>query len=156
VVLHVEGDALRREAGEAGGEQAVLEGGPYVSAETSRRLACDAALVVMTHTPDGSVLDVGRKTRTIPPAIRRALTARDAHCRFPGCTGRHTDAHHLEHWADGGATRLDNLVLLCRRHHRAVHEEAGPWRGAPTATASSLPTQRQTVRDSARRAAVAR
>ena len=69
------------------------------------------------------MLDVGRKTRTVPSAIRRALSARDAHCRFPGCTGRHTDAHHIEHWADGGATRLDNLVLLCRRHHRAVHEE---------------------------------
>jgi hypothetical protein len=77
----------------------------------------------MRHAPDGSVLDVGRKTRTIPPAIRRALTARDARCRFPACTGGHTDAHHIEHWADGGATRLDNLVLLCRRHHRAVHEE---------------------------------
>jgi hypothetical protein len=75
------------------------------------------------QTRDGSVLDVGRKTRGIPPAIRRALTARDGQCRFPCCTGRHTDAHHIEHWADGGPTRLDNLVLLCRRHHRAVHEE---------------------------------
>jgi hypothetical protein len=104
----------------------VLEDGPYVSAETSRRLMCDAAVVVMTHAPDGSVLDVGRRTRTIPPAIRRALTARDRSCCFPGCTARHCDAHHVEHWADGGATRLDNLVLLCRRHHRAVHEEG--WR----------------------------
>jgi hypothetical protein len=129
VVLHVEGDALRREGAtslaetQAATEQSVLEGGPYVSAETSRRLACDASLVVMRHARDGSVLDVGRKTRTIPSALRRALTARDAQCRFPGCTGRHTDGHHIEHWADGGPTRLDNLVLLCRRHHRAVHEE---------------------------------
>jgi len=138
VVLHVEGEALRRAStppepvgrtpldaqpptDETG--QAVLDGGPCVAAETSRRLACDASLVVMRHAPDGAALDVGRKTRTIPPSIRRALSARDAHCRFPGCTGRHTDAHHVEHWADGGATRLDNLVLLCRRHHRAVHEE---------------------------------
>jgi len=130
VVLHVEGEALRREpaprstdVGTADAEQAVLEGGPYVSAETSRRLACDASRVVMRHAPDGSILDVGRKTRTIPLAIRRALTARDTHCRFPGCTGRHPDAHHIAHWADGGPTRLDNLVLLCRRHHRAVHED---------------------------------
>ena len=57
---------------------------------------------------DGTVLDVGRKTRTIPPAIRRALTARDHRCRFPGCNCRHCDAHHVQHWADGGVTRLDN------------------------------------------------
>ncbi len=132
VVLHVEGDALCRATAPALGgrpgaesEQAVLDGGPYVSAETSRRLACDASVVVMAHASDGSVLDVGRKTRTIPVAIRRALTSRDTHCLFPGCAGRHTDAHHLEHWADGGATKLDNLVLLCRRHHRIVHE--GGW-----------------------------
>ena len=90
--------------------------------ETSRRLACDAAVVKMCHDADGAVLDVGRKTRTIPPSIRRALAARDTSCRFPGCTSRRCDAHHVEHWADGGATSLDNLVLLCRRHHRAVHE----------------------------------
>jgi hypothetical protein len=126
VVLHVEGDSLHAD-GEAG--QAVFEdSGTYVSAETSQRIACDASLVVMRHAPDGTTLDVGRKTRTIPPAIRRALTARDLQCRFPGCSarhrsGKHLDAHHIRNWADGGATRLDNLVLLCRRHHRAVHEE---------------------------------
>jgi hypothetical protein len=65
---------------------------------------------------------VGRRTRTIPPALRRALQARDRGCRFPGCDGRFTDAHHVTHWADGGRTDLKNLVLLCRRHHRAVHE----------------------------------
>jgi hypothetical protein len=68
------------------------------------------------------VLDVGRKTRTVPPSIRRALQARDQTCRFPGCTARRCDAHHVEHWSDGGSTSLDNLVLLCRRHHRSVHE----------------------------------
>jgi hypothetical protein len=93
-----------------------------VSAETSRRLTCDASLVTMRHDADGGVLDVGRKTRTIPPAIRRALQSRDTRCRFPGCTARRCDAHHVEHWADGGATRLENLVLLCRRHHRAMRE----------------------------------
>jgi hypothetical protein len=86
-------------------------------------MACDASLIVMQHAADGTVLDVGRKTRTVPPMIRRALTARDVRCRFPGCSGRHCDAHHVRHWADGGATRLDNLVLLCRRHHRFVHEQ---------------------------------
>jgi hypothetical protein len=93
-----------------------------VSAETSQRMACDASVVVMHHNADGSVLDVGRKTRTIPAAIRRALAARDRCCQFPGCTARRCDGHHIQHWARGGVTRLDNLVLLCRQHHRAVHE----------------------------------
>ncbi|MEQ1910689.1 MAG: DUF222 domain-containing protein [Vicinamibacterales bacterium] len=100
----------------------VADGATYVSAETSRRLACDASVVVMHHHASSTVLDVGRKTRTVPPTIRRALLARDMSCRFPGCTARRCDAHHITHWADGGATSLDNLALLCRRHHRAVHE----------------------------------
>jgi hypothetical protein len=104
---------------------AVLEigdGAVYVSQETSRRITCDAAVVVMRHGADGVVLDVGPRTRTIPPAIRRALAARDTRCRFPGCQHRRCDAHHITHWADGGATSLDNLMLLCRRHHRLLHE----------------------------------
>jgi hypothetical protein len=76
----------------------------------------------MRHAADGTVLDIGRKTRSIPPSIRRALLARDKMCRFPGCASRRRDAHHIEHWLDGGPTSLDNLVLLCRRHHRSVHE----------------------------------
>ena len=113
VVLHVDA--------ELGG--AIVEDGARVPAGTSRRIACDASRVVMTHNSDGSVLDVGRKTRTVPPAMRRALDHRDGGCRFPGCGLRFCDAHHIKHWADGGETRLENLVLLCRRHHRAVHEE---------------------------------
>ncbi len=100
----------------------VDHGALHVSAETSRRISCDSAVVTMRHRLDGDVLNVGRRTRTIPPAIRRALTTRDSSCRFPGCTSRRCDAHHVVHWADGGATRLENLVLLCRTHHRAVHE----------------------------------
>lgn len=92
-----------------------------VSAETSRRLACEAATVRMVHR-NGEILSVGRKTRTVPPPIRRALEFRDQGCRFPGCTSKHCDAHHIEHWADGGETKLSNLVLLCRRHHRLLHE----------------------------------
>jgi len=72
----------------------------------------------------GSVLNVGRKTRTVPPAMRRALVLRDQGCRFPGCCEtRFVDAHHIHHWCDGGETSLDNLVLLCRHHHRLLHEE---------------------------------
>jgi hypothetical protein len=161
-----------------------LEDGTRVSAETARRLSCDAGRVVVRHEAGGSVgdsmngsvdgavngskgsvtgsngavrgsvrssvrgsvpgsvrnsagsslrgalngsvrgsvLDVGRKTRTIPPALRRALDVRDRGCRFPGCGLRFTDAHHIVHWADGGDTKLDNTLLLCRRHHRSVHE----------------------------------
>jgi len=120
VVLHVEAGT-----GAEASPQAVLEmdeGGVRVSAETSRRLSCDASVVVMREGPDGSVLDVGRRTRTVPTPIRRALTARDSRCRFPGCTARRCDAHHITHWADGGPTSLDNLMLLCRRHHTLLHE----------------------------------
>ena len=108
-----------------GGRQAALaeDGGIRVGQETARRIACDAATVTMRHGPDGDVLDVGRRTRTISPALRRALAARDGQCRFPGCAARRCDAHHVRHWADGGKTALSNLVLLCRRHHRAVHED---------------------------------
>ncbi len=115
-------DSAGTEAGRFEGVLEVGDGAWRVSAETSQRLSCDASLVHMRHDADGAVIDVGRKTRTIPPSIRRALAARDTGCRFPGCTSRRCDAHHVDHWADGGATSLDNLVLLCRRHHRAVHE----------------------------------
>ena len=77
----------------------------------------------MEDDADGRIVDVGAKTRTIPPALRRALRYRDHRCRFPGCHGCFCQAHHIRHWAHGGPTTLSNLVLLCRRHHRAVHEE---------------------------------
>jgi hypothetical protein len=77
----------------------------------------------MRHDADGRVVEVGARTRTIPPALRRALHHRDRGCRFPGCGSRFTQGHHLRHWANGGPTTLSNLALLCRRHHRAVHEE---------------------------------
>ena len=106
--------------------QAVIEqaGGLHVGREAARRLSCDAALVALRHGAEGEVLDVGRRTRAVPTALRRALLERDrGQCQFPGCNSRHCDAHHVVHWADGGETRLQNLVLCCRFHHRAVHEE---------------------------------
>jgi hypothetical protein len=95
-----------------------------LSAETLRRLTCDAGVARVITQGHSEPLDVGRSTRTISPAMRRALVVRDGGCRFPGCDRPPgwCDAHHKVHWADGGETRLDNLVLLCRRHHRAVHE----------------------------------
>ena len=96
VVVHVDAPVLADS--EALG-QSVLEGGTHVSAETSRRLACDATRVVMRHDPDGRIVEVGARTRTIPPAIRRALHHRDRGCRFPGCGVSSGQGHHIRHWA---------------------------------------------------------
>ena len=120
VVVHVDATVLA-DPDQPG--QSVLEDGVRVSAETSRRLACDATRVVMRHDEDGRLIEVGARTRTIPPALRRALHHRDRGCRFPGCGIRFTEGHHVRHWSQGGPTTLSNLALLCRRHHRAVHEE---------------------------------
>src|SRR5215475_3029659 len=120
VVVHVDAPALA-DPDQPG--QSVLEDGARVSAETSRRLACDAGRVVMRHDEDGRVVEIGARTRTIPSALRRALHHRDRGCRFPGCGVRFGQGHHIRHWARGGPTTLSNLALLCRRHHRAVHEE---------------------------------
>ena len=119
--------------------QAVIEqaGGLHLGKEAARRVACDAGIVVLRHAAGGEVLDVGRRTRTVPSAMRRALQSRDrGQCQFPGCDSRHCDAHHVEHWADGGETRLQNLVLACRFHHRALHE--GGFRVVPADTAGQF------------------
>ena len=128
VVVHVSAETLK-EAPEPCCDPApdpqisCLDDGPHVSAETSRRIACDCSLIKLTEDEDGEPLSIGRKTRAIPPSIRRALRFRDQGCRFPGCTHTHfVDGHHIKHWANGGETSLENLVLLCRHHHRLVHE----------------------------------
>ncbi len=119
VILHVDESTLNEDI-EPG--QSELEDGTRVSAETSRRLSCDCGVVKIGHGPGGEIMGAGRRTRTVPPALRRALEARDRGCRFPGCGLRFTEAHHIVHWADGGETSLRNMALLCRTHHRAVHE----------------------------------
>jgi hypothetical protein len=116
VVVHVDEDALVAEG------RCELDDGPSLAPETARRLACDSS-VVHVREREGKTLAVGRKTRSISAAIRRALKRRDRGCRFPGCENHlFVDAHHIRHWAQGGETNLDNLVLLCPRHHRLVHE----------------------------------
>jgi hypothetical protein len=78
---------------------------------------------VVTENERGTPLNVSRKQRTVSTPIRRALWARDRHCAFPGChRTRFVEAHHVDHWVDGGATTVDNLVLLCSFHHRLLHE----------------------------------
>jgi hypothetical protein len=119
IFVHLQQDPLAPD----GALAATLDDGTRVPAETFRRLACDASLVSVTHDAAGTPLDVGRRTRTIPPALRRALWSRDRGCRFPSCANSHyVHAHHIDHWAHGGETSLDNLVLLCGTHHRLLHE----------------------------------
>jgi hypothetical protein len=119
IVIHVSAETLRD--GSEG--RCEFEDGPSFAAETARRLGCDTTLVGIVENDKEEPLSVGRKTRTISPALRRALNARDQGCRFPGCTHkRFVDAHHIHHWAHGGETKPSNLVTLCRFHHRVVHE----------------------------------
>jgi hypothetical protein len=118
VVVHVDALAL---ADDADGRCELADGRP-LAAETARRPSCDGSLVELRER-DGRTLSLGRKRRTVSPALRRALQARDRGCRFPGCDStRFVDAHHVRHWSRGGETSLDNLVSLCHRHHRLVHE----------------------------------
>jgi len=120
VMVHVDQDPLAPD----GVAAATLDDGSRVSAETFRRIACDCGVVAVAG--DGSGLNIGRRARSIPPAIRRALTLRDRGCRFPGCT--HTlflHGHHIQHWLHGGETSVANLALLCTFHHHLVHE--GGW-----------------------------
>jgi hypothetical protein len=126
VVVHVE-------ASDGAG---TLDDGTALSRETTERLTCDAAIVTVREDSRGNVVDVGRRRRSIPTMLRRALRLRDRGCRFPGCTNRLVDAHHVTPWARGGSTTLANLCSLCRRHHTFVHEhgfriecgEAGNWK----------------------------
>jgi hypothetical protein len=105
------------------GPAATLDDGTPLSPQTTRRLGCDAWLVTAILTTDGDVLDIGRMSRIVPRPIRRALVVRDGGCAFPGCgrPARWCHAHHIWYWADGGPTKLSNLVLLCGHHHRVVH-----------------------------------
>lgn len=109
------------------GAEAVTDDGLRLSVAAVRRLACDAELIPVCLGTLGEVLDVGRLARLVTPALWRALVARDRHCTFPGCTRPPAmcHAHHIIHWADGGRTSLDNLVLVCGEHHRVLHHT--PW-----------------------------
>ncbi len=122
VVVHVDEPALGDDDADGRCE---LADGPSLAPETARRLACDADVVTIVDGPDGSPLDVGRKTRRIPTRLRRAVLARDGVCVFPGCDRPITDIHHRRHWAQGGRTDLANLDGNCKYHHRLVHE--GGW-----------------------------
>jgi Domain of unknown function (DUF222) len=121
VVLHVDQQVLAEPNSEGG--TCHVEDGPALSAETARRLSCDAPVVTLIEDDKGQPLDVGRKTRRVNAALHRALKTRDPTCQFPGCeaTARLTP-HHISHWAAGGRTNKDNLCMLCSAHHWSVHE----------------------------------
>jgi Domain of unknown function (DUF222)/HNH endonuclease len=122
LTLSVDLETLKAGTGVAEAEHA----GP-VDVEFARQVACDASVRRIVMGPGSEPLDVGRATPVVSVALRRAVIARDRHCRFPGCDRPKSwcDAHHVAHWADGGETALSNLVLLCRRHHRLVHANGG-------------------------------
>jgi hypothetical protein len=119
-MIHVESAVL---AGNAADGLCELEGGDGIPAESCRRLSCDAPHVTVEKDAEGNLLHIGRKARKISTPLWRALVSRDRTCRFPGWSKtRHLQAHHIEHWAKGGGTNPDNILLLCRSHHWAVHE----------------------------------
>ena len=133
IVLHVDDAVLSGQQDEGG--RCHVENGPAVAAETARRLSCDAPTVTLVEGSEGQPLDVGRKTRRVSTALLRALRSRDQTCQFPGCerTGNLTP-HHITHWAAGGATNKDNIVMLCGACHWRVHEGGFEVRGrAPDA-----------------------
>ena len=119
IVVHVEAESL---GDPASAETGTLEDGTSLPRATVERLACDASVVTVREDARGNPLDVGRRRRTVPTALRRALRFRDKGCRFPGCTNTRVDSHHVVPWSRGGETKLTNLVSTCRTHHRFIHE----------------------------------
>jgi hypothetical protein len=127
LVVHLDGEAMASGAAQAMEVPVPVDTPhgplPAMSRRALQRMACEAGLVLVTTDRSGTPVDVGRKERRLSTALRRALLARDRSCRFPGCGARrHLHGHHIWHWADGGPTDLDNLVVLCSFHHRYVHD----------------------------------
>ncbi len=127
VMVHVDVETLTDSAEQSSvppeHRHSELEDGLALARDSIRRLCCDGSVLAIHKDAQGNPLNVVCKTRANLFAMRRALTARDKGCKFPGCTcKRYVDGHHIQHWADGGETSLDDLTLLCRHHHRLVHE----------------------------------
>jgi hypothetical protein len=120
VTVTVDTDALR----DGKGKTSELDHVGPIDPGVAKRLACDASITRVVMAGPSEPLDVGRRTPVVPPAMRRAVIARDRRCQFPGCRRPHThcDVHHIRHWVDGGPTAVWNLILLCRRHHRMIHQ----------------------------------
>ena len=134
VVIHADAEVVF--ADDPLGE-ARIEDGPDIANSTLRRLLCDTRWQLLAERPDGQAVGVGRVTRSVPAWLVRQLKRRDGGCRFPGCgRKRWLHAHHLLHWADGGATDPDNLVMLCGQHHRLLHDDDWKTSGSPNGALS--------------------
>jgi len=117
-----------------------IQDGLAISLTTLALISCDATISTMIHDTAGAIIDVGRRTRKPPAALRRAVRERDGcRCQFPGCHSRRTDTHHIVHWANGGETRLGNLISLCKRHHALVHDKGYFIATTPTGFAFHSP-----------------
>ena len=128
LIVHIDAATIADPAG--GG--ALLEHAGPIALETARRLACDAHRQTIVESENGTPIIVGRTQRTVSAWLLRSLHKRDHHCRFPGChSTRHLHAHHITHWIHGGTTDASNLILLCSRHHRFVHESQWSIHGTP-------------------------
>ena len=124
VFVHVNANDAHPDNRVNGGHTTYADDRRRVAPHVARQLACDASRRTVLENERGEVLNIGRRSRTVPWRIAHALRIRDGGCRFPGCGQRRwTDAHHIRHWADGGGTSLENLVTLCRYHHRSLHRE---------------------------------
>ena len=124
VLLHINTNEAHVDHRINQGDICHVENNRFLSREVARQLACDTHMRVVLEDDDGKVLNIGRKSRTIPRAIAHALNIRDGGCRYPGCTQHFwTDAHHVRHWAAGGETKLENLITLCRFHHSQLHKD---------------------------------
>ena len=145
-------DALRGQTDKMG----LTDAGVELPPEVVRRLACDAEIIPMILDGPGGSADAGCSRRTVPLRLRRLLVARDRHCRWPGChePPSRCDAHHVWHWIDGGPTNLDNLVLLCHRHHHFLHQHGyrmvpqpdGTWLAVQESEAEPTTTPRRAKR----------
>jgi len=123
-VITISRDAVTNVATDPLEQVATFDDGTCTSVDAARRACCDSGVVEIIEDEHGTPLSVGRKTRSIPASLKRALLRRDGTCRFPGCTNHvFVEGHHITHWADGGPTDLSNLRLLCTRHHTAAHEQ---------------------------------
>ena len=131
IIVHVSAETF----GKSGADLSETAHGTFLTADEIRRISCDANLTRVVFGPESQPLDVGRTKRLVTPALRAAITARDMGCVFPGCDkpANWCDAHHLHHWSEGGETKLDNLVLLCRHHHVLVHQAGWQIEGTPGA-----------------------
>jgi hypothetical protein len=125
VFLHINANAANLDWKVSQADHCSIDHKHFLAPEVAKRLACDASLTTVLEDDQGNTLNIGRRSRIVPRAMSHALRIRDAGCRYPGCTQNHyTDSHHIKHWAQGGETSMENLVTLCRFHHRLLHKGA--------------------------------